>query len=489
MRVRPRNPLCKLLLAASVRIHRDQNGSISIVSVFALLLLTFVLGMVMNSTRQVVQKEQMQNAADAATYSAGVVISRNMNTLAYTNHLLAEVFSLTAFMREARDRKAESLTPEILANWERVGPALADSEYPPFADLGQAITEKVPREYEMIYAFSEWAAAASEMILPVCEEILASRMIPEFQRALVATTPQAAQAAMDEVARRHGQSWAKPVTLRGALWRTNADAVGGMSEAERRTLPVVDPVMDEVVNQGDYIRKARRQRQRLAHKYLGAWNDQALGVFDRFGKMSQFSQLWRIFARSNLKQLIDEEYREVNLPFQIRTDVRDIADLNQHLEDDFMFVGVVYREKGDEKIPGVFKNPVAADSQAYAQIMVFVPRGRLEWRRRSSSSSSGDPASTIIPGGRVDIAPPSRDPPPDTDDDETYDVVVRQWSPRYGEQWDLVNQNWTMQLVPATSHSIPRILSTPPYVNGISNVETPDLQNISSEDMHWLNHH
>ena len=112
-------------------LHADQRGSLSIVSVFTLLTLVMLLGMVMNSARQVDQKVKMQNAADSATYAGGIVLTRGMNTLAFTNHLLCDVFALTAYLREARDRNAESLTPEILDNWERVAPAFIGSEFPP----------------------------------------------------------------------------------------------------------------------------------------------------------------------------------------------------------------------------------------------------------------------------------------------------------------------------------------------------------------------
>ena len=53
---------------------RDERGSISIVSVFAVLFLAMLLGMVMNVGRHVDGKLRMQNAADAAAYSGGVVL-------------------------------------------------------------------------------------------------------------------------------------------------------------------------------------------------------------------------------------------------------------------------------------------------------------------------------------------------------------------------------------------------------------------------------
>ena len=44
-----------------------------------------------------------------------------MNSLAYTNHLLCDVFAITAFLREASERNAESLVPQILAAWNDTG--------------------------------------------------------------------------------------------------------------------------------------------------------------------------------------------------------------------------------------------------------------------------------------------------------------------------------------------------------------------------------
>ncbi|HET6883708.1 MAG TPA: pilus assembly protein TadG-related protein, partial [Pirellulales bacterium] len=157
--------------------HRDEQGAISLVSVFALLLLTMLLGMVMNVGRQVDRKVRMQNAADAATYSSGLMLARGMNSLAFTNHLLCDVFALTAYMREARDGDAASLTPDVLVAWNNMAPWLAASPFPKFARLGPAIAMKVPLEVEMVRSFTVWSAAASAMILPVLEQILADELI------------------------------------------------------------------------------------------------------------------------------------------------------------------------------------------------------------------------------------------------------------------------------------------------------------------------
>ena len=53
-----------------------------------------------------------------------------MNALAFTNHLLSDVFALTAIMREARDRHTDPLIPEILQAWTKIGPIFARSSFP-----------------------------------------------------------------------------------------------------------------------------------------------------------------------------------------------------------------------------------------------------------------------------------------------------------------------------------------------------------------------
>jgi hypothetical protein len=502
-----------------LRIHRDESGAMGIFSLFALVLLVTLLGMVVNSARQVDRKVKLQNAADAATYSGGLVIARNMNTLAFTNHLLCDVFALTAFMREARDRNAEAMTPEILDNWARVAPAFAGAEFPKFAELSPAMAEKVEHERQMVLTWSEWSAAASELMLPVFEQILAEEQIPQFQRALVRTTPQLAQYAVDEAAKRHGEAWPENAALRGALWRTMVDPVGGVSEEIRRTLPVVDPVMDMEPEIEVYARIAKRERHQLSHLYLNQWNDDSLQVFDELGKMSRFSRFWRIYTCGQLEKLL-KEYPDNNLPFQIRHRIAppdatregegiflefEIDDINPHLEQDFCFVGVVYGDQYRETAPGVFNNPTAGDDIAYAQVMVFVPRRRLikVYPNRNPNGEGGPPSFGGVPGqsGFLPSRPPVAGsspaaPPPAPGDDPQSDEpewrVGRQSAAYYPDgitQWHLLNQNWIAQLVPATTGRLPEILSTAPYVNGITEVTPPDLRALSERDLPWLSHH
>lgn len=466
-------------------LHADETGSISVASVFALLMLTVLLGLVMNSARQADQKVRLQNAADAATWSGGTVLARGMNTVAFTNHLLADVFALTAYMREARNGDSAALAPEILDNWERIGPFLSTSEYPPFAELGSAVVEKVPHEREVVATFSVWSAAASQLMLPVLETILAEEQIPEFQRALVALAPLQAQIAADEAARRHGQSWPRPVELHAVLWRTSGDEAGGPAEAHRRTLPAVDPVLDFLPTQPSYQQNARSQRAAQARRYLADWNNETLSVFDRYGKMSQFSNLWRIFTCGQLRRLLEVEYPQRNLPMQIRFADEPPGTMNEYLERDFMFVGVVYRPRPGEFVPGTFRNPSIADRQAYAQVEMYVPQRRLIWVRSGGGAPGGDSIGGVP--GDILIDPPPAPPPAGVATDPTW-VVGRESGAYHPERWDLATQNWRTQLVPAVAPAIPRILSTPPSMNGVTTTVAP-YQTLTPEDLPWLGQH
>src|SRR5262245_29828876 len=103
------------------RMHRDQRGAISVLSVFAIFMFTILLVLIVNVGRQIDDKLRMQNAADAVAYSGATVIARGMNAIAFSNHLECETFALVAYMREGRDRKSEKFIPEILDAWMAVG--------------------------------------------------------------------------------------------------------------------------------------------------------------------------------------------------------------------------------------------------------------------------------------------------------------------------------------------------------------------------------
>jgi hypothetical protein len=498
------------------RMHRDEAGSMSIVSMFSLVLLVFLLGLVMNTGRVIDQRVKMQNAADSVAWSSGVMMARGMNTLAYTNHLTADVFALTAFMREARDRNAETYVTSILDNWQRIGPFMATSEYPSFAALGLAITEKVPWEREMVQAYSAWGSAAAESMLPVLEEILREHRIPDFQQALTVATPALATFVAEDAANRHGQ---KSQMVHGVIWRTSEvpETVDGQS-SYFPVLPVVNPNLVALVGAesgGGYIQESRAQRQQLARRYLTDWNNESLRAFDRYGKMSQFGNLWRIFTCGYLRQLLEQEYPSSNLLFVLRHADDPPSTQHEYLERDFMYVGVMYAVKAPEFIPGVFRNTAFFDRQAHAQVMMFVPRRRLIRVRVNGPGGSGPPGPPVgesiggIPGENIDIPPdPAPLPPPGpaptvgppNPPPEPEWLVVRQSGSWHSDDWNLLNQNWHLQLVPATASATRTILSRPVEVvwpDGVSVGATdgfslPNQANwlpLTEVDFHNLNHH
>ena len=461
---------------------------ISILSVFAVLLLVMLLGMVMNVGRQVDGKIRIQNAADATAYSGGVVLARGLNTLAFTNHLLCDVFATTAFLREARDRNAESYVPSILAAWEKEGPVFSGSGFDKFEDLGPAISQKVPLEQELVRSYSEWAAAVSDAVLPLMEGILDEELIPQYQRAVAAAFPDIAQAAALEVAIRNGQPDFGRGKILGALWRSSGQLVGGDYEMADPSLPVVDPELGTMPNQSEYLSTARRQRESQANRYLRDWNRQTLAFFDRGGKMSQFGALWRSFTCGYLRQLLDEEYPDRNLPFIIHTKANDLltADArNNHLDQYFTFLGVVYWKQVPEFAPKVFFNPIDGDAMAFAQVRVFVPRRRLVWLYINGGGGSTTPIGGVP--GEFPTLPNEATPEPGQGSTGQW-IVGRE---RVSGSWTLLNQRWTCQLVPATMPALAAILQTVPPMSEFAEEEIvlPSLGNVSSEEIGRISPH
>lgn len=499
----------RLALAArslAAGLHRSQHGTISILSVFAVLLLTMLLGMVMNSGRQVDGKIRMQNAADAVAYSGAVVIARGLNTLAFTNHLLSDVLALTAFMREARDRNAEQYVPSILAAWNQVAPLFARSGFPKFERLGAAIPLKTPLEQELVRAYSQWGAAASQQILPLLEYILGqegapqSQLIPEFQRAVVQAYPDIAQLAAMEVAQRNGRPEYGRGTMLGALWRGSPDPlealpVGGAGEMGLPSLPVVDPVAEAAWGDSRYLDIARQQRKRLAETYLRHWNDEALVMFDREAKMCQFGALWRGFTCAYLRDLLEKEFPRSNLPHVLRWEVPDpqyfdpfwdqLPQIKEHLQRHFTYVGVVYWRRLPEIFPRVFRNPLEGDAMAFAEARVFIPHPRLEYQRVDPSGGPSDIPLGGMPGDFPTLPP---DEPLTPGDGPARWIVGRQHVPT---EWTLINQNWTAQLVPATVPNLAAILQTPPPVAGWPgyDLRLPDLGGLSTDQIIQISIH
>ena len=468
-------------------LHGNQQGTISILSVFAVMLLTMLLGMVMNVGRHVDGKLRMQNAADAAAYSGGVVIARGMNTLAFTNHLLCDVFAVTAFLREARDRNAESYVSQILAAWNEIGPVFASSGFPKFDALGSAILQKVPLEQDMVRTYGDWAASVSSQVLPMMEDILSNELIPKYQRAVVEAFPDIAQtAAMQSAARNADPDHGRGKML-GVLWRASGQPIGVAEESSDRTFPVVDPVMDNVPEQSKYMSTARQQREVLSHTYLNQWNNEAMHAFDVVGKMGQFGGLWRSFTCGQLEKLLNEEYPNSNLPFVIVAEKSDIINPNEHLEKYYTFISVTYWKRLPEMLPGLFRNPMEADAEAYAEVHLMIPRGRLVWTWLRDQQDSGNELLGAVPGESAQL-PGDGPVGPQKPEGPGRWIVARQGVPT---DWNLLNQSWNCQLAPATQPALATILQTRPSLPAFQSADLtlPNLGDLTTDNIERISPH
>lgn len=537
------------------RVHNDERGSISIVTVFTLLMFTMILVMIVNVGTHIDDKLKMQNASDAATYSGGVVLARGMNGLAFSNHLISDVFAMTAFLREGRDRNAESLVPPVLDAWTFAGEALARSQFPKFAELGAAIVDKVSKEQEAVTAYGELTAAASELSLPVFEHILEEQLIGEFQRSLLQTVPELAQSVADEVSRRHGllgpgsQEGASTLqadyelqrgSQRAVLWRTSVlpVALGDESDPLLRTLPVVDPDpfqndYPQLIDADVYLEIALRQRRNVARRFLNDWNFDRLRLFNLDAKMSAYFHLWRIATCGQLERLLNIEYPVTNVPMLLRftnidepmerlirqaenpdenthltrrrddhfpwviSNLRGLVDLDGYIEENFHFVGVTYRGHRKELGPGLFTNPLnsGADAQTFSQISLFIPRPRkILIHEGEPAPDDGDGVDEVSLGGTFGFTsqlevprnrPPAALPPPDS----LERVLRERWLlENYPTHWDLLNQNWMVQLVPATTERLPEILQTNPGGN-FADVRLPNYGEAENNMLKRVNTH
>ena len=481
-------------LHLSKQLHRDQRGAMSIVSVFTIILLGFLLGMVLNVCKQADSKVRMQNAADAATYASGIVTARGMNSLAFTNHLLCDVFALTAFLREGGEdvnqgsgdsgpqNKAEKMTEDILLAWQETAPELSDNAFGSFGnwngnyvtlpgnltppELGNAILAIIEPQSTMIEKYSAWARAFSAEVLPTLETILNDELIPQYQQALVEAAPEMAQDAAREVAQRHGyDSDGEPNSDRGqmaaALWNSDATPFRHNGPDDPNAgLPVVDPLQNP---SSFYLDTAREQRKRLAEGYLSDWNTEKLEKFAEIGLMSRFRELWIGFTQGQLEKLLSEN-QDKNLLHVIWTpsDVQasdDSEDLrptisfnwswqqrNDFLEQQYMFVGAVYWKPARHFVPGLFENPIAGDRVNGAQGMLFLPVPRLHHgvvdcykvNRNERTGELLDPECILA-------------------DDNFADITRTPWP----IEWNLLNQNWHFKLVPTMMPELATILSQP----------------------------
>jgi hypothetical protein len=482
-------------------LHRDEGGAITLLSLFTILGFAMLLGMVINVGQSVDSKVRRQNAADAATYSSTVMLARGMNCVAFSNHLLSEVFALTAYLREGRDRNAEQLVPPILAAWEQMAPVFARSQFPKFARVGGVLPTRIRQEREAVEAFGELSALKARMMLPVFEYILGipeykdgqpfgadpqqaarTHLIPEFQRAVVRVIPQIASRVALDLARRHLGNGTGTRTTQAALWRSRVARVGSQSEEDplERTLPAVDPAPEGYDAQTNgavlsYLSSARDARNSLAHRYLDEWNNDStfdLGPFYSYGladgvqssaMLSQFYYLWRTFTCGQLNRLLGEEYPTTNMPHMMRR----YSDGRDAIESDHMFVGTVFSPGGNSFLPGLFdgrrsnNNPQGASPHTltFTQAFLLLPRPRYtngpNWLCPRTDRMGGT---------------------------QGYYHCGDPWP----TDWNLFSQNWGVKLVPATVRRLDEILTTSP---GAMSVQIRPLGNLSTQEIRRISFH
>jgi hypothetical protein len=159
------------------------------------------------------------------------------------------------------------------------------------------------------------------------------------------------------------------------------------------------------------------------------------------------------------------------------------ATLAQH----YTYISVVYWKKLPEYAPGLFKNPLEADDQAFAEVHLFIPRDRLEWVQKGGPG--GGPAPSPLGGvpGQIAYAPSSQSAGGGGGGAVTW-VVGRVGGPT---DWDLLNQSWNCQLAPVTQPALATILQTNPDLAGFTsgNYKLPNLAGLSGDDLQQISPH
>ncbi len=540
--------IAKHVLSRLNRFHCDQRGAMSLVAVFTIILLGILLGMVLNTCKQVDSKVRMQNAADAATFSSGLVMARGMNSLAFTNHLLCDVFALTAFLREGEKKYAQRGATDILAAWKEAGPNIRNYSFANFQNwngTGEAIVSMVDRQQEMVDQYSAWAEAFSNVVLSELENILDQELIPKFQQALVAAIPQMTQEVAVEIARQHGlqrdgETDRDRRQLGAAIWVAdrknrstkqygdpqNRQFMEGPEYAFRsladRGLPVVNPTPQgnpvpddtgedllsggQTLQQAYYLRTAREQRRKHSNLYLNHWNDDKLREYQKVGVMSQFRSLWIGFTRGRLDQLL-EEHRDKNLPHLIWT-----PDAVQQIWYEKMQAWVMKGRSGPEPLeddpgPTISFTWSARDRNELLEQQYMIV-GAVYWKplRHFVPKWFGEQLfHNPISGDRVNCAQGMLMLPVEQlsrhriwcakfegwkSNGEPVCTrsdppnIQHDWARSTDTKWNLLNQNWQFKLVPASLPELSEILSQP-----VDEFKPADIRGLSAAEIHLINTH
>lgn len=539
------------LVSLAARLHRDERGSLSVMGVFAVFFLTVLLGMIFNVGREVDDKLRMQNTADAAAYSGTLTVSRGMNAIAYSNHLLCEIFALTAYMREARldgDHLRNSthlahsdLSPDVLETWERVateafGTLIGPNPSPPldkFKELGQALQVKIKVEREMVDRFREMSREHSQLTLSVFEYILRGQggkfpventdypydapqggLITRFQRSVVRFTPEMAQRLVQEIAQRHGrstQSQHRGYTMTAVMYRTDATRFDEYREDDRdlRLLPVIDPTL---IGGDLVVSPAFDPRQ--APNYIGLTHDQIYfkQSYDKRTQLARhYLQYWiNVWMDTYFTKTNGRLGRDVGNLSQLANlwRVFTCAQLNKLLHEEFPKSNLPFEIRVINENNWYFQNPNSSP--------VFQPDLNTLGTEYSCVAVVAWPHTRQFAPG-VYRNPLNGNPRTVSDDTYAFTfaqakffVPLRQyrccpWGEwRYNEtlqewyfityynnwprDWSSFNQNWRTKLVPCWTNQLPAILARHPG-GSVKDLSVPNLRGLTVQEIRLLNPH
>lgn len=377
------------------RVHRNECGVISLLTVFVMLGCTWLLLWVINSAKQLDARVRMQNAVDAAGHSGTAVLARGMNAIAFANQLEFDLLAAVATLRVSAAGNVPSPLVRLLPTFEELlegsQPGTPPSQRP-IPAFRYAVVERMPGQ-------------ASEMVRDI------ARSSGAWRGPDAATNPDGPQGPLVAV-----------------LWTSQGRQVGQGSEQDpwQRVLPVIDPSAggwDEPWLPDDSLQQAaRRERRQAARRYLIPWaQDIARRTPSLTNRVVQLAEL-------ELDRMFDNEFVDNNLPMMLRPRRTE----QEAVEMDLMFVATAYRLHPRSMAPNLFRNPNAgiAPAMAVAQSTMFLPRSRY----------------TCCPWAEERYDPVTREP---------YLVVHTDGWPN---EWGSSIQNWQSKLVPATADVIGSLL-------------------------------
>ena len=89
------------------QLFRSENGSVSFISLVIVLGMAVLIGFVGNMASETIERQKLQNAADATAYSQAVWMARGMNTICTLNHIMGELTSVIVIIEALGGPEAE----------------------------------------------------------------------------------------------------------------------------------------------------------------------------------------------------------------------------------------------------------------------------------------------------------------------------------------------------------------------------------------------